>query len=181
MTYIIISIGEEKMEKVTDEIIIGSLFMCGYDVVDRYTYLYVLNNVINSEEGKKHFVYESQNNSMLFLNYVDYKDDIYKVKSLSDISDTSISFGPNEKYKNPVELLPRNNKLIEFILNIDVENLVKGKLSYYGVSSYYEYDYCFSTKEKEVRDNKMGSHYKSLIKDVDKSAPNVRTLKMKSE
>lgn len=165
------------MEKITDEVIVSSLFMCGYDAVDPYLYFYVLNKIFNNAEYHNLFEYTNESaKNIYFSNIVECKNGVFKIKDKSEITGLPISFNKNEEYNNPVDFLPRSNALIQLILNLNVREIVRSKLAYYGTSSYYEYDSCFSSMEKEIRKKDFGSSYKSIVEGFDKVHDPVRIM-----
>lgn len=148
------------MEIITKETIINSLIASGYDRVDNFTYTYLLDKLINSGDLSFNFVLKDF--SVSFIENVEVINDVYCIKN-----------SEKERLHN----LESNQKLMLFILNINTIELVKYKLNYYGFKSYYEYDDCFSSIEKEYRQLVFGSHYKLVVEDVDKNIHTIRTKK----
>lgn len=169
------------MEKITDEIIINSLFMCGYDRVDLYSYSYVLYNIVCNQENANIFEYVKTNSTKLFGELVECNNGVYKIKSEEDLCKVSVDIVPNSCFKTPLDYFQKNNKLVECILKIDPVELVRNKMAFYGPCSYYEFDECFSTKEREIRTEKLGSHYKSVIRGLPNDEVAVRLRNLKKE
>lgn len=151
------------MEIITKEIIINSLLASGYDRVDNFTYTYLLDKLIHSDNSCFNFFQKEF--SITFFENVEIINGVYQVK---------------DKHQEKLQNLEINQKLMTFISNINTIDLVKYKLNYYGFKSYYEYDDCFSSIEKEYRKLIFGSHYKIVVVDVNDKTTNIRIKKDKN-
>ena len=151
------------MEIITKEIIINSLLASGYDRVDNFTYTYLLDKLIHLDNSCFDFVQKEF--SITFFENVELINGVYQIK---------------DKQEERLQNLEINQKLMTFISNINTIDLVKYKLNYYGFKSYYEYDDCFSSIEKEYRKLIFGSHYKIVVVDVNDKTTNIRIKKDKN-
>ena len=138
------------MELISKEIIINSLFLSGYDCVDNYTYCYLLDRLISSNDSS--FCFVNENFSPSFLENVSFVNGIYFFK---------------DKDENRLAKLTVNEHLIDFINHINTIELVKYKLNFYGFESYFKFDDCFSSIEKLYRQLVFESYYKDMIGSVD--------------
>lgn len=133
------------MEKINTESIISSLFILGFDKVDSILYTYLLGKLTIDNQKLDIFYFEEESFSELFTRYVDYTNSVFKIKEGYTL-DTDIS--PVKKYNYTLRsLFSRNTKLIDYLSNIDLSEIIVKKLKSYNLTEQDNLEQVFSTKE----------------------------------
>lgn len=139
------------MEKINTEILISSLLVFGFDVVDPMLFTFVLGQLSIDNRNMKVFEFEDQPTSKIFDQYIDYDGIVFSIKKEFNL-DTSICLSGNRIF--PLKkLLHTNRKLLEYLQRLDVEKIVLTKLSRMGgyeLISKEKYNYLFSSKERKI-------------------------------
>lgn len=133
------------MENINTEAIISSLFVLGFDKVDSILYTYLLGKLTIDNQKLNIFYFKEESFSELFTRYVDYNNSVFKIKDGYTL-DTDIS--PIKKYNYTLRsLFSRNPKLIDYLSNIDLSEIIVKKLKSYNLTKQDNLEQVFSTKE----------------------------------
>lgn len=134
------------MEKINTEILVSSLFSVGFDKVDSILFVYTLARL---SVDNHQFTFEDSITNQKFNKYVDYDGNIYKLKPGVTLN-TMVSY--NDKKFCPLKkLLNINSKLVEYLSQLDFEEIVSKKAKVYGVEKIEQIDKSiFSLKEIEI-------------------------------
>jgi hypothetical protein len=120
------------MEKINTESLISSLFILGFDQVDPVLFTYTLGK-LSLDDKEKQFYFEEQEPSIVFKKYVDYEEVVCKLKDGLTL-DSMASY--NDEVFYPLrKMLNSNKSLIEYLSQLDFNEIVSRKAESYGVKS----------------------------------------------
>lgn len=137
------------MEKISTEILVSALFNLGFDIVDPMLFIYTLGK-ISIEDKNKQFSFVEEAPSIGFNKYVDSSGIAFKIKDGYTL-ETDIS-PVKSKIRIPVKkALFSSSKLIDFLTEIDFNEIVLKKADVYGTNGYGNINpELFSKKEIEI-------------------------------
>lgn len=139
------------MEKINTEILVSSLLVSGFDVVDPLLFAFVLGQLTIDNRNMKLFEFEDQPTSQIFNNYIDDDGIVFSIKKGFNL-ETNVSLAEN--CICPLKkILHTNRILLEYLQQLDIEKIVLRKLCSMGgfeSISKEKYNYLFSSKEKEL-------------------------------
>lgn len=139
------------MEMINTEILVSSLLVLGFDVVDAHLFTYVLAQLTIDNRNTKVFEFKDRPTSQTFNTYINYDGIVFSIKDGFNL-DTNISLTKN--YTLPLKkVLHTNRRLLQYLQQLDFEQIVLRKLSSMGgfeLITKEKYNYLFSSKEKEL-------------------------------
>lgn len=137
------------MEKISTEILVSALFNLGFDIVDPVLFTYTLGK-ISIEDKQQQFSFVEETPSIGFNKYVDSSGIAFKIKDGYTL-ETDVS-PINSGIRIPVKkTLFSSRKLLEFLTEINFNEIVLKKAAAYGVNSYGSINpELFSKKEIEI-------------------------------
>ena len=137
------------MEKISTEILVSALFNLGFDIVDPVLFTYTLGK-LSLEDKNQQFSFEEETPSIGFNKYVDSSGIAFKIKDGYTL-ETDVS-PVDSGIRIPVKkALFSSRKLLEFLTEIDFNEVVLKKAATYGVSDYDSINHeLFSKKEVEI-------------------------------
>ena len=136
------------MEKINSEILISTLFLIGFDRVDSLLFKYVLGKLSIDNIEKKDFIFEDEELSGTFNQYVDFNGSFYSLKNNYSL-DTNVPLVSGSS-----KILNINEKLLMYFNSIDFTTIISRKVNDIGYNNLKDFDYLFSEKEKQIIFNK---------------------------
>lgn len=82
------------MEKINTEILVSSLLVSGFDVVDPLLFTFVLGQLTIDDRNMKVFEFEEQPTSQTFNNYIDNDGIVFSIKKGLNL-ETNVSLAEN--------------------------------------------------------------------------------------
>ena len=144
------------MEKINTEMVIASLFNAGFEEVDSVLFTCTLGKIAIDNAGK--YIFNNQEISQTFNDYVDFNGTTYKLKEGFDIN---MNISKNNNYSKLLsEKLISSKSLIEYFNNIDFNDIVLRKVQLYGVENISDETFC----KKELSILKEIDTKKNIIK-----------------
>lgn len=142
------------MEKINSEILISTLFLIGFDRVDSLLFKYVLGKLSIDNIEKKDFIFEDEELSETFNQYVDFNGSFYSLKNNYSL-DTNVSLVSGSSKILPLrKVININKKLLMYFNSIDFTTIISRKVNDIGYNNLKDFDYLFSEKEKQIIFNK---------------------------
>ena len=139
------------MEKINSEILISTLFLIGFDRVDSLLFKYVLGKLSIDNIEKKDFIFEDEELSETFNQYVDFNGSFYSLKNNYSL-DTNVSLVSGSSKILPLrKVININKKLLMYFNSIDFTTIISRKVNDIGYNNLKDFDYLFSEKEKQKR------------------------------
>jgi hypothetical protein len=142
------------MEKINSEILISTLFLIGFDRVDSLLFKYVLGKLSIDNIEKKDFIFEDEELSGTFNQYVDFNGSFYSLKNNYSL-DTNVPLVSGSSKILPLrKVININEKLLMYFNSIDFTTIISRKVNDIGYNNLKDFDYLFSEKEKQIIFNK---------------------------
>lgn len=142
------------MEKINSEILISTLFLIGFDRVDSLLFKYALGKLSIDNIEKKDFIFEDEELSGTFNQYVDFNGSFYSLKNNYSL-DTNVSLVSGSSKILPLrKVININKKLLMYFNSIDFTTIISRKVNDIGYNNLKDFDYLFSEKEKQIIFNK---------------------------
>jgi len=136
------------MEQINTEILVSSLIVAGFDKVDFLFYTYILGKISLDNQELNLFEFQDKEYSEIFKKYIDFDGTIFQLKNGYSL-DMNVFEIRNENY--PLKrFLNTNKKLIEYINNLDIKEIIFKKINDIGYQNIEQLNYLFSNKEKEI-------------------------------
>ena len=152
--YIIKLWGTYYMEKINSEILISTLFLIGFDRVDSLLFKYALGKLSIDNIEKKEFIFEDEELSGTFNQYVDFNGSFYSLKNNYSL-DTNVPLVSGSSKILPLrKVININDKLLKYFSSIDFTTIISRKVNDIGCDNLNDFDYLFSKKEKQILFNK---------------------------
>lgn len=136
------------MEVINTEILISSLFNVGFDKVDSLLFTFTLAKISLYNRKKKLFQFKDRELGTVFKTYVDYDHAVFRLKSGYTLA-TKIRVND---YLAPLGMLLNSNRLlINYLNNLDFNEIIIKKASFLGIKSIEDINQnVFSYKEIEI-------------------------------
>ncbi len=142
------------MEKINSEILISTLFLIGFDRVDSLLFKYALGKLSIDNIEKKDFIFEDEELSGTFNQYVEFNGSFYSLKNNYSL-DTNVSLVSGSSKILPLrKVININKKLLMYFNSIDFTTIISRKVNDIGYNNLKDFDYLFSEKEKQIIFNK---------------------------
>lgn len=134
------------MEKINTEILVSTLLVAGFQQVDSVLFTYTLGKLSLDNQELNLFEFADEETTNTFNKYISFNGMVYKLKTPYTLED---NVSPVEKYIIPLKkVLHTNNKLLDYLNELDFEEIILKKLSL--LQDTKNQDYLFSQKEKEI-------------------------------
>lgn len=142
------------MEKINSEILISTLFLIGFDRVDSLLFKYVLGKLSIDNIEKKDFIFEDEELSGTFNQYVDFNGSFYSLKNNYSLDTNVPLVSGSSKILSLRKVININEKLLMYFNSIDFTTIISRKVNDIGYNNLKDFDYLFSEKEKQIIFNK---------------------------
>lgn len=132
------------MVKINTENIISALFVLGFDNVDSSLFTFVLGKISQDINNEFKFVDSD-------FSYAFYENTLFDGVSYKLIDGYKLNTSKEKGYNNFInKILFTNDRLIDYISNLDFREIVFRKVEFIGYNNIDRYGYLFSNKEKEI-------------------------------